>query len=186
MNKTTTTLPTSFAAVAILALSLTTAHAASITKMQYEAGKTRISADYKADKAACSSQAGNAKDICIEESKAKEKIAFAELEYAYTGKAKDANKASVAKVEAAYSVAKEKCEDKSGNVKDVCVKEAKAVQAKALADIKMGKEIVEAHKDASHDKVDADYTVATEKCDAQAGDAKTACVTAAKAKFGKN
>jgi len=185
MNK-TTYLPASFAALALFALTMTSAHAASITKVEYEAGKTRISADYKSDKAACSAQAGNAKDICIEESKAKEKIAFAELEYAYTGKAKDASKASVAKVEAAYAVAKEKCEDKSGNVKDVCVKEAKAVQAKALADIKMGKEIVEAKKEASHDKVEADYKVALEKCDALAGDAKAACVTAAKTKFGKN
>jgi len=185
MNK-TTSLQTSFAAVALCALSMTAAHAASITKVEYETGKTRISADYKVDKAACSAKAGNAKDICIEESKAKEKIAFAELEYAYTGKAKDAHKASVAKVEAAYSVAKEKCEDKSGNVKDVCVKEAKAVQAKALADLKMGKDIVEAHKEASQDKTDADYKVALEKCDALSGDPKTACVTAAKTKFGKN
>jgi len=67
----------------------------------------------------------------------------------------------------------------------VCVKEAKAVEVKALADAKMGKEIGEARKDAAADKIDADYKVAIEKCDALAGDAKSNCVTAAKSRFGK-
>jgi hypothetical protein len=50
----------------------------------------------------------------------------------------------------------------------------------------MGKEIGEAKKDAAADKRDADYNVAVEKCDALAGDAKTGCIAAAKAKFGKS
>ena len=62
----------------------------------------------------------------------------------------------------------------------------KAVEKKALADAKMNKEIGEAKKDAATEKVDADYKVAIEKCDALAGDAKASCVAAAKAKFGKN
>jgi hypothetical protein len=68
----------------------------------------------------------------------------------------------------------------------VCVKEAKAVEVKALADAKLGKKIGEARKEASDDKMDANYKVTVEKCDALAGDAKTGCVAAAKAKFGKN
>jgi len=129
--------------------------------------------------------AGNAKDICVEEAKAKEKVARAELEYGYTGKAGDRNKVAVARAESAYAVAKEKCDDKAGNAKDVCVKEAKAVEIKALADAKLGKEIGEAKKDAAADKRDADYNVAVEKCDALAGDAKASCIAAAKTKFGK-
>ena len=69
-----------------------------------------------------------------------EKVALAEIEYGYTGKA---------------------------------------------ADAKLGKEIGAAKKDAAADKLDADYKVAIEKCDALAGDAKSSCVAAAKAKFGK-
>ena len=45
--------------------------------------------------------------------------------------------------------------------------------------------IREAAKDAGDDKRNADYSVASEKCDAMAGDAKTDCTAAAKAKFGK-
>lgn len=177
-------LKTSLIVAALLALPV--AQAANITKDDYKSGKSRISADYKADKAACSAQKANAKDICVEEAKAKEKVARAELEYSYTGKAKDQTKLMEVKAKSAYAVAKEKCDDKAGNDKDVCVKEAKAVETKALADAKMGKQIGEAKKEATEDKRDADYKVAVEKCDAMAGDAKTSCVAAAKAKFGKN
>lgn len=174
------------AVLAASLLALPSAYAATMTKADHQAGKTRIGADYKADKVACARQAANAKDICLQEAKAKEKVALAELEYAHTGKSGDRNKVAVVKAESAYAVAKERCDDKSGNAKDVCVKEAKAVEVKALADAKMGKEIGEARKDAAADKLDADYTVAIEKCDALAGDAKGACVAAAKTKFGKN
>ena len=174
------------ALVAAAMLALPVAQAATMSKADYNAGKTRISVDYKADKAACAGQAGNAKDICIEEAKAKKKVAGAELEYGYTGKSKDRNKLLVAKAETAYAVAKEKCDDKAGNAKDVCIKEAKAIEIKALADAKMGKEIGEAKKDAADDKRDADYKVAIEKCNGLAGDAKAHCVAAAKTQFGKN
>ena len=161
------------------------AHAAAMSKADYKSGKTRIEADYKADKTACGSQAGNAKDICMEEGKAKEKVALAELEYGYTGKPADRTKVLVAKAETTYSVAKERCDDLAGNPKDVCVKEAKAVEVKSLADAKLGKEIGQARKDAATDKRDADYKVAAEKCDALAGDAKSSCIASAKVTYGK-
>jgi hypothetical protein len=166
-------------------LMLPAVQAATMSKVDYKAGKTRISATYKSDKAACAALVSNAKDVCIEEAKAKEKVALAELEFSYTGKAKDQNKVMVAKAESAYAVAKERCDDQTGNAKDVCVKEAKAVEVKALADAKMAKEIGESKKDAAADKRDADYKVAMEKCDALSSDAKSSCVSAAKANFGK-
>ncbi|MEO8117722.1 MAG: hypothetical protein ABI606_00175 [Rhodoferax sp.] len=167
-------------------LALPVAQAATMAKADYTADKTRISAEYKTDKAACDALAANAKDVCVEEAKAKEKVARAELEYAYTGKAKDQTKVLETKAKSAYAVAKEKCDDQAGNAKDVCVKEAKAVEAKALADAKMNKEIGAAKKDDREAKSDADYKVAIEKCDALAGDPKASCVAAAKTKFGKN
>ena len=182
MNK-LLTLPAALVA-AILALPV--AHAATMTQADYKSGKSRISADFKADKAACAALAANAKDICVEQAKAKERVARAELEYGHTGKSSDRNKVLVAQAESAYAVAKERCDDKSGNDRDVCVKEAKAVEVKALADAKLGKEIGVAKKDAAADKRDANYDVAAEKCDALAGDAKASCIAAAKTKFGKN
>jgi hypothetical protein len=165
---------------------ITAVQAETMSKAGYKADKERISAEAKADKTACNSLAGNAKDICVEEAKAKDKVALAELEYAYTGKVGDGNKVLVVKADTAYAVAKERCDDLAGNPKDVCVKEAKAVQVKALADAKLGQDIGAARKDAAADKLDADYKVALEKCGALAGDAKTRCVDSAKLSFGKS
>ncbi len=60
----------------------TAAGAAPIAKDAYNAEKDRIAAAYKADKDACSKLSGNAKDVCVEEAKAKEKIANADNEAA--------------------------------------------------------------------------------------------------------
>jgi len=177
------TLKRTLIVAALMALPM--AHAASMTKADFKAGKTRISADYKADKAACASQAGNANDICVQEARAKEKVARAELNFSYSGKPNDQTKILVAKAESSYAVAKERCDDLAGNPKDVCVKQAKAVEVKALADAKLGRTIGDARSDASDTKRDADYRVATEKCDALAGDAKASCMAAARANFGK-
>ncbi|MET0518394.1 MAG: hypothetical protein ABW005_06110 [Burkholderiaceae bacterium] len=167
-------------------LAFPAAQAAGISKDEYSAAKTRISADYKSDKAACDSLAKNAKDICQEEAKAKEKVALAELEYNHSNKPEDWNKVLKTKAETTYAVAKEKCDDKAGNDKDVCLKEAKAAETKALADAKAGKKIGEAKSDAADDKRSAEYKVALEKCDALAGDAKASCVANAKATYGKS
>ena len=85
----------------------------------------------RADKAACDALSGNAKDVCVEEAKGKEKVAKAEAEAAYKNTPKAREKARVARADAAYEVAKEKCDDLAGNAKDVCVKEAKAAHVKA-------------------------------------------------------
>lgn len=171
-------------AVGCLLLPLT--QAATMAKADYGTEKTRIGATYKADKAACSAFTANAKDICREDAQAKQYVARAELEAAYSGTAKDKNKVLVTKAKSAYSVAKEKCDDFNGNEKDVCIKEAKAVEIKALADAKMGRQVGNAQADAANDKRDADYNVAVEKCDAMTGDAKAACVASAKVRFGRS
>jgi len=122
--------------------------------------------DYNADKAGCASLAGNANDICIKEAKGEEKVAYAELEYQNTGRPSDRNKVLVAKAESVYAVAKERCDDGAGNAKDVCRKEAKAVETQALAEAKLGRKIGVARKEAAVDKRDANYQLAIEKCDA--------------------
>lgn len=172
------------ATLASLAMS-TQASAQSMSKADYSAAKTRISSEYKADKLICAQLAGNAKDVCIEEGQAKEKIARAELTFGYTGKTTDKVKISTVRADAVYSVAKEKCDDLSGIPKTTCRTEAKAVHTKTLADIKMGKEISAARTDDAQTKLDADYKVATQNCASLAEEAKAGCVSAAKIKFGK-
>ena len=173
----------SLAIAALLVMPL--AQAAGLSKADYKSGKDQISASYKSDKAGCDSQSGNAKDICVEQAKGKEKVARAELDYKFSSKPADMTKVSMAKADATYAVAKETCDDLAGNPKDVCVKEAKAVHVKAQADAKLSTAVGEAKHDASQDKRDADYKVAAEKCESLAGDAKAACMADAKSRFGK-
>ena len=182
MNKISTLRVAAAAAVVLMG---SMAQAATMSRTDFSAGKSRISESYKADKAACASLKANAKDICVEEAKAKEKVARAELEFGYTGKAKDGTKVWTAKADAAFAVAKEKCDDLLGNAKDVCRQEAKTTHTKALADAKMGKQVAEARTDASQTKRDADYKLAAEKCDSMSGDAKSQCLDNAKRTFGK-
>jgi hypothetical protein len=152
---------------------------------------------YKTDKAACDGMSGNAKDICVEEAKGKEKVAKADAEAAYKNTPKAREEARVARADAAYSVAKERCDDMTGNAKDVCVKEAKAAHVRATADANVDRvaadtskaaatKTADAKKDAAEDKRDADYKVAAEKCDALSGAAKDTCIKDAKARYGKS
>ena len=78
------------------------------------------------------------------------------------------------------------CDDKGGNAKDVCVAEAKANHTKALADAKLSKKVGAARQDASDDKREANYKVEAQKCDSLAGDAKSACIADAKARYNKS
>ena len=161
----------------------TLAIGATMTSAEYKAAKDQAAAQYKAAKAQCDSMSGNDKDVCIAEAKAAEKKAKAEAEAQYKHTEKAAADARIAAAEADYDVAKAKCGAKKGNDKDVCMKEAKAVETKAKADAKAGQKIASAKQDAREDKLDADYKVAVERCDALNGAAKTNCVNAAKAKY---
>lgn len=181
--KTTHALKATMAAVALLVC--VGSQAATMAKDEYTKAKQEIEGVFKSEKGACAPLASNAKDICMAEAKGHEKVSKAELEYKKSGAQSDMRKVADVKADSAYSVAKERCDDKAGNDKDVCMKEAKAAQTKAKADAKMNKDVGEARKDAAVDKLDADYRVAAEKCDALAGDAKSACLQNAKARYSK-
>ena len=167
---------------------------AGMSRDAYKADKDKIEAQYKSEKDACKSQSGNAKDVCEAQAKGKEKVAKADLEARYKNTDKARYDAKVARADADYDVAKEKCDDLKGNDKDVCVKEAKATHTKSKADAKVARaqredtvktsnKVTEAKRDAAEDKRDADYKVAKEKCDAMSGDAKDKCVSQAKMKY---
>jgi len=183
------------------------AMAQSMSKDAYKDAEDRIAAEYTSAKAKCDSLSGNAKDICIAEAKGTEKVAKAELEARHEPTAKNRYNARIAKAEADYAVASEKCDDKAGNDKDICVKEAKAVETRMKADaeaqmktsdadkaareksseagMKAKEEGTEARQEAATDKRDADYAVAKEKCDSLASGAKDRCMDEAKAKYHK-
>src|SRR5262245_52062827 len=113
------------------------AQAQSTSKRQVKnADEDRIEAEYKAAREKCDPMQGNAKDVCQKEAKAKENVAKAELKAKTDPTPANQRKVHEAKADGDYDVAKEKCDDKKGNDKDVCQKDAKAAHERAKADIK--------------------------------------------------
>jgi hypothetical protein len=163
----------------------------------YSMAKKHAEMQYKVDKGACASLSGNARDICAAEARGNEKVAVADAQAAHANSPKARETARVARAQATYDVSVEKCDDLAGNVKDVCVKEAKAALVKGKANARVDRvaadssqeaatKQADAKKDANADKRDADYNVAAEKCDALAGSAKDACISTAKLQYGKS
>lgn len=149
------------------------------------ARKETIEQQYKTERQACDGLAGNGKDVCVEQAQGKRKVARAELDAARDPGPKSQQKLAETRADANYAVAKERCDDLAGNPKDVCVQDAKAAHTRAVADAKAARAGASARAEASEDKNEAQYKAEAERCDALAGDAKDACVNAAKARHGK-
>ncbi|MRD71655.1 hypothetical protein GH865_00075 [Rhodocyclus tenuis] len=183
------------------------AMAQTLSRDEYRAGRDALAADYKAAKAHCASLSGNANDICRAEAAGKAKIARAELDLRDNPSRQARYTLGVARAEDAYGVAQQRCDDRAGNARDVCVKEAKAARitarAEARAQLTTGdandladEKAATAHQEASStanqarreaniDKREAQYSVAREKCDVYAGEAKQHCLERAKAALGQ-
>ncbi len=171
------------------------AMAESMSKKQYTALNNKIDAEYKVANKSCDSLSGNSEDICEAQAKGNKNIAATELKYNYNPSVKTLYKARVAKADADYAVASQKCDDKDGNVEDVCEKEAKAakVQETAAAEAQMKttkadaaaiEKSSDAREDAEKDMRDANYAVAKEKCETLDGKAEDMCIKDAKIHFG--
>ena len=168
---------------------------AAVPKDQYRSERDRVQAAYKTALDSCTALKANARDICRAEAKGNYQVAKAELEAQYRPTPKRDDKVKREKAEAAYRLAKEKCDDLSGNAKDVCSKEAKATYVAARGEEKVSRAAVEKgvnsrkanseRKEARDDNTDAQYAAAKERCDALSGDAKANCIGDVKKKFGK-
>ena len=114
---------------------------AGISGDEYKREKDRVEADAKAAKEACKGMKDNAKDVCEAEAKAKEKIAKKELDYKKNPNDKNMQDWEKMKVEAAYEVAKEKCEDQKGSDIVTCKRNAKDEEKRAIAALKADKKV---------------------------------------------
>ncbi|RZS33662.1 hypothetical protein [Corticibacter populi] len=171
------------------------AHA--LTKEEYDAQKDQIKASYQADKERCDSLSGTAKDVCQAEAQGKEKVAHAQLDARHEPGPKAEHDLAKAQADAAYDVAKTQCGAQEGNAKDVCEKDAKAEQVRAIETARL--HYTEASSEATGDAREAElskvrlqgeeavrkaeYEAAKERCDDLSGDAKKTCGNDAKAQF---
>ncbi len=177
-----------------IALGLMASGAMAMTNAEHTAAKKQIEAEYQAAKDQCKPLKDNAKDVCIKQASGQEKVAKAELEARRNPSAKNEEKARMAKADADYDIAKEKCDDLKGDAKDICVKDAKAAHVHAVEAAKVAKaqaepasnanakaaNVAEARKDAASENREADYKAAKARCDTMSGAAKDTCIADAK------
>ncbi|UGQ45322.1 BON domain-containing protein [Massilia endophytica] len=118
---------------------LTLATAASVAFAQntdsagYKAAHEKAEADYKVAKERCDGMKGNSKDVCKEEAKVARARAEANAVAQYKNNKSDIDRANRKLADAEYDLAKEKCDDLSGNAKDTCQAQAKAAKSSAIA-----------------------------------------------------
>jgi hypothetical protein len=178
-----------FASILITAASMSFATVSSAAtaeaKAIYKAAKESAETDYKVAGAKCKALSGIPSKVCVEEAKVARTLtkADAKVQYLDTPRARTEARKDIANAE--YALAKTRCGATTGNDKDVCIKEAKAVKVALIADNKADKKVVDARTEARAEKHEANYKVAAEKCDALAGVAKDNCVASAKAQHGK-
>lgn len=134
----TTKLKLSLLTIALAASSGAWAQTAPLSPDEYKAAVARAEADYRVARERCNTSSGTTKAICVAEAKAAEKRAKADAMEAYKNTDKARYDARVQRAEADYMVAKERCAEKAGNARDVCLQEAKAAEATARADAKVG------------------------------------------------
>jgi hyperosmotically inducible periplasmic protein len=123
----------------IVLLTLATAASASIAFAQntdtaaYKNAHNKAESDYKAAKKQCKALKDNAQDICEEEAKVARAKAERDAVAQYRNTPKDLDKANRKLADAEYDLAKERCDDLSGDAKDSCQNQARSAKATALA-----------------------------------------------------
>jgi hypothetical protein len=89
-------------------------------------------------------------------------------------------------VETTYKAERDACGQMSGNAKDICVETAKGKESVAMARLKYQRSgDAKDMSKVTEARYEADYKVAKELCDDQAGNAKDVCVAKAKAEHDK-
>lgn len=123
----------------IVLLTLATAASASIAFAQntdtaaYKNAHNKAESDYKAAKKQCNALKDNAQDVCEEEAKVARAKAERDAVAQYRNTPKDLDKANRKLADAEYDLAKERCDDLSGDAKDSCQNQARSAKSTAMA-----------------------------------------------------
>ena len=153
----------------------------------YRNATQQAAADYRAAIAKCDAMNGNGKDVCVAEAKLARTETEAKALSKYSNSPASREKTRTNLAEAEFSLAKARCDGKSGADKDDCMNNAKSVHTAALADAKADRSSSATGKStgaatatgglvAGTDTRDPAKAAAVDKCAQTAGDAKTACV----------
>lgn len=142
-------------------------------------------ATFDAARVRCAAVAGIPHEICVAEARADRVRVEEEAEAAYRNTLAAYTKARMRIASAYYDRDKARCGALAGNDREVCQQLAKAYLVAARADARADRKTVEARLDAQDEKIDAEYRVALQRCDAYAGGARDQCVSMARSAYGR-
>ncbi len=109
------------------------AGAEGLSDAQHRVMAAQIEATLKLERAGCERLVANAKDICLVEAKGRANVATAEATAQHRPSAESAYGARVARVDADYKAADERCDDRVGGDAELCFREAREARGRALA-----------------------------------------------------
>lgn len=167
--------------------------APTMSKEAYKAQQERVEAEYDAAQARCKPMKGISRDVCNEQVRGNRDVAAAELEMQYKPSADADEKVRLAKAEAVYAVALQRCKEYDGNTREVCRKDAKAVFAGAKAEAKLQKQVVAQNlgseltvrdRTAEQDRVfEAQFKAARERCMMLPDEGRANCLADVRRRF---
>ncbi|NNU42656.1 hypothetical protein [Ramlibacter montanisoli] len=185
--------------IACLAAALACSAAASaaplLGKDELKANKVRIEAQYDQAQIRCKHVEGHARELCNEQARGERDVQAAELQLRAEPTPANGQKLRLAKAEAAYAQALVKCKAILGAARSVCREDARAVFESAKAEAKLQQEVVAQalnsenqvrERAAQADRIaQAQFTAARERCEMLPGEARAACLTDARQRFGR-
>lgn len=162
-----------------------------ISKYSYTLATIRAEEQYTIDKEACAPLGEKAGERCDVNAKSKERIVKAEAKAAYENTPKARADLRLARAQAKFDVAIDRCDEMTGGDKDACGRKANAELVREKAKAKVDRvaavghrdattERTEARADASAERREAAMKAANEKCDSVTAAAKDDCLGNAK------
>ena len=142
--------------------------------------KKIIETEYKSEMAKCYLFAKDVNKACVTEAKNKKYVANAELKFNYKPSAKSRFGLRIAKTNADYSVATEKCNDRVGNAKADCTKKARAVKTYQITDAKIKAKTIQANVETNDESTAAHTTAKAGSVYSEPGSFKSKVIPAGK------
>ncbi|GAB2816883.1 hypothetical protein GCM10027276_17450 [Comamonas piscis] len=105
-----------------------------MSEEEIRAETNRIAAQYSTAMAHCQTLQGNDKQVCVEDAKGSQRVAQAERDAKLLGDADHNYQVRIARADADYRVAKERCNEMRGDAVGVCKIDAQAAYLKAQQD----------------------------------------------------
>jgi hypothetical protein len=182
-------------AVAALSCAAVAQAAPPFTKEAYKAQQLRIEGDYDVAQGKCKSLQGNARRVCYEQVRGERDIAQAQLEMQFKPSADADEKVRLARAEATYAVAVQKCKSMDGSAREVCRDDAKMVFKEAKSEARMQKElvamelrsqqVVQERTQQADRMAEARFAAARERCEMLPGEGRDNCLADVKRRFDK-